>query len=428
MIDLMVTPFLILMEMVFLDVLADTFFSGKKSGTRRKRMVGLVILTAVMSVSVHLLQDMFLLKLFFDFLLAYAYLLAFYNTTFWVAVSVYIFHYSMLICIDFIGVSAYYFYVSKASENLVLYYAMCLTIKSVEMGIGFLIRRLWKRGGYVSVCPKEMLVLFPAFGIIIGIGVFVTELLMGTKSAPREITVLMAGIIVLNALLVFYLLLATRSEMEKNRMRDAARQNQMQLELYKNKQELYKKQGKRLHEYKNQLLTIRHMLEQDQAAQTLEYIHSLTGGMAKELDRIYTNHPTVDAVLNMKRQEALNREININFMCGDLKGILLKEEEIIILLGNLLDNAIEAAAKCESDRSIQVRIVQEEQQLAISIKNTCAQPLQRVNGRVMTTKIDDEAHGYGLAAIQDIVQSYDGIFVIKAEGEYVKATVLIPEP
>ena len=188
------------------------------------------------------------------------------------------------------------------------------------------------------------------------------------------------------------------------------------------------KQGKRLHEYKNQLLAISHMLEQGRVSQTFQYIQGLTGGIAKELDRIYTNHPIADAILNMKRQEALNRGINVNFMCSDLREMRLKEDEIIILLGNLLDNAIEATEKCESDKNIQVWIVQEERQFVITVKNPYVERPRWEEGRIVTLKPDGEKHGYGLAAINDIAERYDGVFGIKTEEDYVKATVLIPEP
>ena len=237
----------------------------------------------------------------------------------------------------------------------------------------------------------------------------------------------MAGMIGLNIFLVFNMLLAARVELEKNSLKDAARQTKMELLIYQNKQELYTKQGKRLHEYKNQLLTISDMLEQGLVSQTLQYIQGLTGEIGKALERIYTNHPVVDAILNMKRQEALNRGVNVNLMCGDLRDMILKEDEIIILLGNLLDNAIEAAEKCESEGMVLVRIVREKRQLVITVKNSYAGQLHLEDSRLMTSKLDEENHGYGLAAIQDIAGRYDGTFVVKAEGDYVKATVLIPD-
>lgn len=427
MIDYILTPVWVFMEMLFFDILADTFLAKKKMGSWRNRVLGLLILTAIMSCSVTLFENIVILKLLFDFLLIYTYLFLFYHTTLWEAVTVYLFQYSLIINIDFIGLSCYYS-VFKNSENLLMYYLMCLTVKSAELGSGFLIRRLWRRGGKISMQSKEMRVLFPSFGIISGTGVFVSELLMRTKTVPVETMVLMTGIIGVNIFLVFYMMIAARTEIEKNSLRDAARQTKMELLIYQNKQELYTKQGKRLHEYKNQLLTISHMLEQGQVSQTLDYVQGLTGEIAKELERIYTNHPTVDAILNMKRQEALNRGIHVNYMCSNLKDMRLTEEAIIILLGNLLDNAIEAAETCESGRNIQVRMVQEERQLVITVKNPCdKQPLWE-DGRIVTSKPDGENHGFGLEIVQDIVERYDGSFAIRAEGDYVTASVLITEP
>lgn len=426
MIAYILTHLWVFMEMLFLDILADAFLIKKKSGSRSKRVFGLLFLTMVMSVSVTLFEDIVALKLFFDFLLVYAYLLYFYQTTLGEALSVYVINYSVIICIDFIGVSGYY-YIFGTSENMPMFYLMCLMVKSTELGSGFLIRWFWKKGGNAAIRSEGIRALFPSFVIIAGAGIFASQFLMRTQTVPVEVAVLMAGMIGLNIFLVFNMLLAARVELEKNSLKDAARQTKMELLIYQNKQELYTKQGKRLHEYKNQLLTISDMLEQGMVSQTLQYTQGLTGEIGKALERIYTNHPVVDAILNMKRQEALNRGVNVNLMCGDLRDMILKEDEIIILLGNLLDNAIEAAEKCESEGMVLVRIVREKRQLVITVKNSYAGQLHLEDSRLMTSKLDEENHGYGLAAIQDIAGRYDGTFVVKAEGDYVKATVLIPD-
>ena len=75
MIAYILTHLWVFMEMLFLDILADAFLIKKKSGSRSKRVFGLLFLTMVMSVSVTLFEDIVALKLFFDFLLVYAYLL-----------------------------------------------------------------------------------------------------------------------------------------------------------------------------------------------------------------------------------------------------------------------------------------------------------------------------------------------------------------
>lgn len=427
MINFILAPLWVFMEILLLDILADAFLIKKISKSRLKRVSGLLLLTMFESVLVLLMRDVVMIKILLFFLPAYAYLLLFYHTTLGEAFSVYVINYSVIISIDFICVSGYY-YIFGTSENIGMLYIMCLATKCTELGSGFLIRRLWRRGGKATIRSAEIRALFPSFVIIVGVGIFAAEFLIRMQSVPVEVMVLMAGMIGLNIFLFFYMLLAAKTELEKNSLRDAARQTRMQLEIYQNKQELYIKQGKRLHEYKNQLLAISHMLEQGRVSQTFQYIQGLTGGIAKELDRIYTNHPIADAILNMKRQEALNRGINVNFMCSDLREMRLKEDEIIILLGNLLDNAIEATEKCESDKNIQVWIVQEERQFVITVKNPYVERPRWEEGRIVTLKPDGEKHGYGLASINDIAERYDGVFGIKTEEDYVKATVLIPEP
>lgn len=71
-----------------------------------------------------------------------------------------------------------------------------------------------------------------------------------------------------------------------------------------------------------------------------------------------------------------------------------------------------------------VRIVREKRQLVITVKNSYAGQLHLEDSRLMTSKLDEENHGYGLAAIQDIAGRYDGTFVVKAEGDYVKCDCL----
>lgn len=426
MIVYIITPVLMFMELILLDILADTFLEKKKMGSWRNRVLGLLVLTAIMSCYVMLFEKIVILKLFFDFLLVCAYLMCFYQTTLKEVFFIYVFQYSVVSCIDCSALLGYN-YVYGNSGNIVVYYLMCLLVRVTELGIGFLIRWFWRRSGEAALGSEGRRVSFPPFVIVIGAGIFATQFLMRTQIVPVRMPLLMNGIIGLNTFLFFYMLISAKTESEKSRLRDAARQTKMELLIYQNKQELYTKQGKRLHEYKNQLLTISDMLEQGLVSQTLQYTQGLTGEIGKALERIYTNHPVVDAILNMKRQEALNRGVNVNLMCGDLRDMILKEDEIIILLGNLLDNAIEAAEKCESEGMVLVRIVREKRQLVITVKNSYAGQLHLEDSRLMTSKLDEENHGYGLAAIQDIAGRYDGTFVVKAEGDYVKATVLIPD-
>ena len=64
-----------------------------------------------------------------------------------------------------------------------------------------------------------------------------------------------------------------------------------------------------------------------------------------EMSAVNTNHPVVNAVLNQKFHAAREQGISMIFRVGDMSGMRLDGEEIVILLSNLLDNAIHECVK-----------------------------------------------------------------------------------
>ena len=90
-------------------------------------------------------------------------------------------------------------------------------------------------------------------------------------------------------------------------------------------------------------------------------------------------------------------QIQIN----DLSGVSVKTNELVVLLSNLLDNAIEACCRLDNNRIIHVSIIAEES-LFVSIKNT-SPPVEIINGTVVSSKTDKYLHGYGLPNVQHIL-------------------------
>ena len=118
-------------ELILLDILADTFLEKKKMGSWRNRVLGLLILTVIMSCYVMLFEKIVILKLFFDFLLICAYLMCFYQTTLKEVFFIYVFQYSVVSCIDCSALLGYN-YVYGNSGNIVVYYLMWLLVRAVS--------------------------------------------------------------------------------------------------------------------------------------------------------------------------------------------------------------------------------------------------------------------------------------------------------
>ena len=87
--------------------------------------------------------------------------------------------------------------------------------------------------------------------------------------------------------------------------------------------------------------------------------------------------------------------------------ISIKEEDLLAILNNLLDNAIDACKK-ESDKKLFIQMITIKSFLKITIKNSCSENVFLQNPHLETKKSDRSYHGFGLKIVQKIAKSYHG--------------------
>lgn len=110
---------------------------------------------------------------------------------------------------------------------------------------------------------------------------------------------------------------------------------------------------------------------------------------------------------------------------NDLSALRIKDEDIVLILSNLLNNAIEASEQCENP-IIKMKFVKEEHQIVLSVTNTFSGKPVIVGKRYITTKNEEaDRHGIGLENIKETVEKYDGSCVIKHDKNNFKVAILI---
>lgn len=202
---------------------------------------------------------------------------------------------------------------------------------------------------------------------------------------------------------------------------------QGQAELYRTLSENYGKQQKKVHEYKNQILCIESLLRRKMYQELEEYVSSISGGLGRELDDFQTNHPIADAVINRAYQEMLEKDILFVPKISDLSGIWVSDGDLVAILSNLLENAIEACGKCQGRRIIKMKLVIEEGGIVLSVRNTYEGQLKEKDGEFQTTKAQGEGeHGIGLKNVMEVVEGYGGAYVVQTGGGEFYIAVLIP--
>lgn len=258
------------------------------------------------------------------------------------------------------------------------------------------------------------LAVFPLFGMMV---IMAIGMMPWDGSSVDKYAKLMAvlGFSAICFCLFFYVenMLEKEEEVQNLRLMQARTQNQMN--LYRNMQKNYEQHRRLMHDYKNQLNCIQGMVSGGQTREALEYISKLTGSIRSNADYVNTNHTVVNVVLNQKYQEAFEKGITITMAVNDISGLTMSEEEIVILLVNLIDNAIEACERLTHDKIIQFKMMLEDGQLVLSIRNPVEEAVKIKGKLVPTSKPDGAQHGIGMMNVDSIIRKNGGTSVIKCE-------------
>ncbi|MDE6026090.1 MAG: GHKL domain-containing protein [Lachnospiraceae bacterium] len=140
-----------------------------------------------------------------------------------------------------------------------------------------------------------------------------------------------------------------------------------------------------------------------------------------------SGNSTIDAIINFKY--AIAREKNIEFVLKLFvpDNMMINQCDLGIILGNALDNAIEAASACiNSKRVIEVSMGIKKESLVIVIKNPYEHELrQDRDENFITTKNERIGHGYGIHSIKKVVASYHGETIIDVDDNIFKMIIIL---
>lgn len=187
----------------------------------------------------------------------------------------------------------------------------------------------------------------------------------------------------------------------------------------------YRAQRRATHEFKNQLQTISDLLALGEINEAKKYLRTIQGQQTIRIFCVNSHHPIIDAVLNHKYQTAKEVGIDVQIQVNDLSRVSIETNQLVVLLSNLLDNAIEGCCRIEGGRSLHCSIVSGEV-LLLSVCNT-SQPVKISNNTIATSKMSKENHGYGLSQIQCILKQLHAEYVFDYQNGWFTFVAEIPQ-
>ncbi len=233
----------------------------------------------------------------------------------------------------------------------------------------------------------------------------------------RHIIGIFAGVLGINIWVLYIVRKFYRHEEELRRY-------EMQV---KNAEEVYRinEESRRLrHDMKNILLVAIGYLEGEKTERALQYLRGIQEEKLQVEQPIVCENEELSYLLTVKRQKCREAGISFHYVIStNLSGI--SGIDLSILLGNLLDNAIEGIGKSR-EKKIDLQLQEQHGYYKITVQNSIDRTVLGNNLQLFTTKENTYEHGFGIKSVRTVVDKYNGICEFSEEEGVFTAEVLLP--
>ena len=183
------------------------------------------------------------------------------------------------------------------------------------------------------------------------------------------------------------------------------------------------------HDLKNHLLSLRLLLEQGRGEEARTHIDSLLAQTAAPSRQYETGNELMDGLLSVKLEQAVGQGISVRVAADFSAAGFISTQDLCIMLGNLLDNALEACDAVPREKAyIHISGGVSGGCLMLQINNACRAAVRMVDHLPVTAKADRQLHGFGLQSVRQVAAHYGGHLTLRSEGNSFTASILIPLP
>ena len=209
--------------------------------------------------------------------------------------------------------------------------------------------------------------------------------------------------------------------------RIAAYQNDLVSTHYAEVENMYNQVRGWRHDYRNHIQAMKSHASAGDLDAIVRYLDELDTDLHTVDTVIKTGNKMTDAILNSKISLARSKNISVTAEAHIAVELNTSQLDLCIIIGNLLDNAIEAClALPEDERIIRIYMEMKDTHLYMSFTNSTAQKKQsKMNGRF--TSIKGAGHGFGLVRIDNIIERHNGYISRNSEDGAYTTEIMLPQ-
>ncbi|NLJ58943.1 MAG: GHKL domain-containing protein [Tissierellia bacterium] len=250
---------------------------------------------------------------------------------------------------------------------------------------------------------------------IIPAGTLILALIIISTNYAEHVTLTLISIVIILVInvLVFYfyneVMKFYQSKFEKKLLQQQNSAYEKQFEIINRSKENTKRFR---HDLKNHALSLKHLIDSKDLGGASKYLDNVFDYIDYSKEYAKSGNPEIDSIINYKLDlaEKYNIKSKVNLVIPDK--LKIDSFDLSIILGNLLDNAMEAASKNEDNKFINISIELDRNVLYLSICNSYEGKL-KFNGKKLVTSKDGSNHGLGLSSVERSIEKYNGTMSIR---------------
>ncbi len=270
-----------------------------------------------------------------------------------------------------------------------------------------------------------LLLIVPAISIFISIIIF--EMARAYNSDIPAVMMAFLGLMYINAIVFAIFESITRYLDKEYKYQMMEKQLEMQINHYNKLAENREILSEVIHDFKNHLNCIYNLYKYNKGTELGKYIENLIN--VSDTEKIIdTGNPVIDALLNDKSNIAQKHGINFKKMLNLPSNINIAYNDICAILGNSLDNAIEACRRIENkalNKEIELSMNCRDSYLIIVVKNTLDKAPLREGRFFRSSKESPSLHGLGMQSMERTVKKYNGNMVVKHDDTHFSVEIIM---
>ena len=295
---------------------------------------------------------------------------------------------------------------------------MSLANLLVSAGVSFFVGR-WRRHSALEPLQALTMSFFPGVIVVLNVLLMLTD-----NGGMATLTMLVITVGLTIAVMVHLCIVAMfNDQVWKRRSQDfRADLEQQRAEALLDS---YTEQRRLTHEFTNHMSALSALLEQGDLSGARDYVAGVSKTVAAGTAIMNTHNPLLDAILSKKYEEAVRRGVSIYFDLCDLKRLPFASTDMVIVLSNLLDNAIRAAAEAQPPE-VYVRVRKTEEEYLLSVRNRVKADIPIEEGRLPASTKKERGHGMGLVNVTDILNRYGAEYTVSCREQWFRFTCSLP--